>query len=117
MGPFVGAMFFFFMHSLAMLDRRVTEIRTTLDAQHDIFINGKLVQCEYLWACIDELFRLTSTITSLLFRTLFPDGIDVKDRWASSSAARTSRSTASKRTSRIRALPRSVGEKNAAGKF
>lgn len=48
MRSFVSAMFFFFLHSLAKFDGLVTEIRTTLDSEDDISIDGKLNQCEYL---------------------------------------------------------------------
>ena len=48
MRSFVSAMFFFFLHSLAKFDGLVTEIRTTLDSEDDISIDGRLNQCEYL---------------------------------------------------------------------
>jgi hypothetical protein len=66
----------------AKLDHLVTEIRTVQDTEDDISIDGQLNQCEYLWACVDELFRLTPTITSPLFRTVFPCGVVViRDRY------------------------------------
>ena len=48
MRPFVSEMLYFFLYSLAKLDRLVTDIRTTLDSEDDISIDGKLNQCEYL---------------------------------------------------------------------
>jgi cytochrome P450 len=80
MGPFVSALFSYLLHSPAKLDRLVAEIRA-LDSEADISIDGKLNQCEYLWACVDELFRLMPTITNPLFRTVLPGGVVITDRF------------------------------------
>jgi cytochrome P450 len=80
MGPFVSALFSYLLHSRAKLDRLVAEIRA-LDSEDDISIDGKLNQCEYLWACVDELFRLMPTINNPLFRTVLPGGVVITDRF------------------------------------
>jgi hypothetical protein len=75
MGPFFSAMFFSFLRSCTQLGRLVTEIRTALDTEGNISIDGKLQRYEYLWTCVNELFRLILTITNPLFRTIFPGGV------------------------------------------
>jgi cytochrome P450 len=62
-------------------------------------IDGKLQQCGYLCAWVDELFRLLPAITNHLFRTVLQDGssseTDSSSR-TSSPAVPTSKSTATK---------------------
>lgn len=75
------------LHSPAKLDRLATEIRN-LPSEEEICIDGQLDNCSYLWACIDELFRLMPVINNALFRTVqkggvvingtfFPEGTDL----------------------------------------
>ena len=75
------------LHAPAKLDRLATEIRA-LPSEDEICIDSQLDQCEYLWACIDELFRLMPVINNALFRTVqkggvvingtyFPEGTDL----------------------------------------
>jgi cytochrome P450 len=78
-GPFVSTLFSLLLHSPDKLDRLVTEIRGSLESEEDICIDGKLQDCEYLWACVDELFRMMPTITNPLFRTVQRGGVVVND--------------------------------------
>lgn len=73
-GPFVSAIFFMLLHAPAKLERLAAEIRG-LESEEEICIDGKLEQCEYLWACVDELFRLMPVINNALFRTVQKGGI------------------------------------------
>lgn len=73
-GPFVSSIFFFLVHSPAKLEQLVAEIRQTFASEDEISIGSKLDSCEYLWACVDELFRLMPVISNALFRTTLKGG-------------------------------------------
>ena len=80
MGPFISATFFMLLHSPAKLDRLVQEIRS-LPSEDEIRIGGKLDECIYLWACIDEVFRLMPNLTNPLFRAVQPGGVVINDKF------------------------------------
>lgn len=79
MGPFISASFCLLLHSPAKLNRLVSEIRNTLDSEDDICIGGRLDKCEYLWACIDEVFRLMPNLANPLFRAVQKGGVVIND--------------------------------------
>lgn len=74
MGPFVSSIFFFLLHSPAKLERLVAEVRGTFPSEDEIGIGTRLDSCEYLWACVDELFRMMPVISNALFRTALAGG-------------------------------------------
>jgi cytochrome P450 len=77
-GPFISAIFSLLLHSPTKLNRLTTEIRS-LSSSSEIRIDGQLDHCSYLWASIDELFRLMPVINNALFRTVQKGGVIINN--------------------------------------
>lgn len=79
-GSFISAIFSMLLHAPSTLDRLATEIRS-LPSESEIRIDGQLDNCAYLWASVDELFRLMPVMNNALFRTVQKGGVVINNTY------------------------------------
>lgn len=70
----LSGLFFYLSHSPTALGKLVEEIRTTFETMEEIAIGGKLNQCKYLRAVIDETLRLAHPAPGELPREVLRGG-------------------------------------------
>lgn len=76
--PLLSTIFFYLLHYPHALERLTDEIRTAFQEESSIRIGSTLNSCSYLFACIDEAFRMTPQVANTLFRDVLPGGATVQ---------------------------------------
>ncbi|MCJ1261249.1 hypothetical protein MMC22_001113 [Lobaria immixta] len=77
----ISSTLFYILHNSTVLAKLNDEVRTAFSQVEEIRGGGKLSECRYLRACIDEALRMTPGVGGILPREVLPGGIVVDNTY------------------------------------